>query len=177
VLERAFAPVQRLWLRAGRRAYGDLRLEIRPPSSPPSHAEALVAAGGLYRHDVLCLRYLPDGRARLRFHHRGGTAPLLSDEIPLAPGRVHTIDVAMGSLYPVNGAALARVFPAADTASAAEGLRVSVDGREVLSGRYDFIPSRPDRVSIGRDDVDPQYCPEPFSGEVVSASRHLALAD
>jgi hypothetical protein len=73
--------------------------------------------------------------------------------------------------------ALARVFPRADVASATETLHVALDGRELLTGRYDFIPARPYRVAIGEDRVDPQYCPAPFSGEVVEVARHAAVAD
>jgi hypothetical protein len=176
-LENAFAPLQRLWLSLGSRRFGDARLRLRFPAAAAGRAEALLSVNRLYRHDVLCVRYLEGGRALLRFHHRGGWPAAHSETLELPAQREATIDVAMGSLYPVNARVLDRLFPGRDARGLTSSLRVAFDGREVLAGRYDFIPSPPSDVRIGRDPVDAEHCPLPFSGEVLSVERRLPLFD
>jgi len=86
-----------------------------------------------------------------------------------------TLELAMGSPYPVNTRVLARLFPEHDVRTSASSLRVALDGREILAGRYDFVPSRPADVRIGEDPIDPDHCPTPFSGEILSVERRLPL--
>ena len=77
----------------------------------------------------------------------------------------------MGSLYPVSRNTLERLFPGRGLFDRAEQLIVRFDGEEVLRNRYDFVPSVPERVTIGRETVDPQYCPAPFSGDISRVTR------
>jgi hypothetical protein len=169
-IEEAFAPVQKRLLEAGPRRYGDATLTLGLPRAAPGASEVLLAAGGMYRHDVLCIRYAEGGRIQLRFHHRGEEA-IKSRLVGVDADRPLTVEVALGSLYPINARALARLYPADDVPGASRRLRVTLQGQEVLSGSYDFIPSPPDLVSFGRDRFDNGQCTAPFSGQILKVER------
>jgi hypothetical protein len=98
------------------------------------------------------------------------SGPLLLE--PTATG-VHEIGLAMGSLYPVNGRVLARLYPDREAVAMANRLRVTLDGVERLAGIYDFIPSHPSLVVFGRDRRTNDQCDAPFSGELLEVRRSL----
>jgi hypothetical protein len=172
-LENAFTPLQRLFLTLFRARYGEAALRLRFRAAPvPGAWETLVAAGGAYRHDVLCVRSLDDSHVEFKFNHRG--APILqSGPIAVEPGGVHEVRLAMGSLFPVNGRVLARLYPDQQAVAMANQVRVAVDGVERLSGVYDFIPSPPSLVAFGRDTRPNDHCDAPFSGEILELRREL----
>jgi hypothetical protein len=170
-IEGAFLPLQRAWFNHNPGRYGPARLRLRFSEGMTRHDEVLVAAGGLYRHNALCVAYLGPRRLRLRFHQRGGNAALESEAIQFEPGRTYALEVEMGSLYPVTRNVLERLYPGRGFFARGEELRVRLDGAEVLRGSYDFVPSAPERVTFGRETVDPQYCSTPFSGEILGVER------
>jgi hypothetical protein len=170
-IEQAFLPLQRVWFDHNPRRYGPARLQVRFKDGMMRHSEVLLAAGGLYRHNALCIDYLGARRMRLRFHQRGGNPPLESETIHFEPGQTYDLEVEMGSLYPVTRNVLERMYPGRGLFERAEQLRVRVDGTEVLRNSYDFVPSPPERVTFGNETVDPQYCSVPFSGEILRVDR------
>jgi hypothetical protein len=175
-IENAFTPLQRLLLALGRESYGEARLRLKfDPRRARGEWEALAASGGAYRHDVLCVRSLDEAHVELKFNHRG-TPAVLSGPLALAPTPTgtHEIGLQMGSLYPVNGRVLARLYPDREAAAMANQLRVTVDGVERLSGIYDFIPSHPSLVVFGKDTRANDQCDAPFSGEILEVRRSLA---
>ena len=173
-IEDAFLPIQRIWFWLAPKSAGMFRIEVLPPEGPPrGRLEALLAVGGKYRHDVLCMRYASDETAVFRFHHRG-SQPIRSERVHLNRGAPHVIEAEMGSLIPVNPRVLGRLFPDLAARSASERLVLRVDGKEVLSDRFDFIPAMPQQITVGFDRIGNDQCPAPFSGTVVSATRSLA---
>jgi hypothetical protein len=169
-IESFFAPLQRVALAAHPRHYGDARLTVRlhPPES--GKWEVLVAAGALYRHDVLCLRYLDGDRVAFRFEQRG-FEPIRSRPVAAATDVPHTLEVAMGSFFPLSRRAIARLYPATAAQGVDRRLSVRLDGEEVLVGEFDFVPSPPDAVLFGRDEWGNGTCVTPFSGEIISVHR------
>ncbi len=172
-LENAVTPLQRLILTLFRTRYGEATMKLRFSAGPtPGAWETLAAAGGAYRHDVLCIRTLDDAHVELKFNHRG--APILeSGPVAVEPGGVHELRLAMGSLFPVNGRVLARLYPDQQAVAMANRVQVSVDGVERLSGIHEFIPSPPSLVAFGRDTRPNDHCDAPFSGEIVELRREL----
>src|SRR5262249_54735361 len=132
--------------------------------------QVILAAGGLYRHDALCIRYIEGERAVLRFEHRGFPA-IRSVPLAAAPGPAHTLEIPMGSPFRLNARALARLAPALAAQGADRTLRVRFDGQEVLSGTFDFVPSAPSAVVFGHDPWGNGICSEEFSGEILSRRR------
>lgn len=172
-IEDVFLPVQRTWLALSAEGFWGSTLVVRfPEVQGEGRLEALLAAGDRYRHDVVCVRYTGDEKAIFRFHHRG-TAPIRSSPIHLARNVEHIVEIEMGSLIPVNSRVLARLEPKAPVQDMVERLSVRVDGQEVLSGRYDFIPAMPAQVTIGEDRIGNDQCPASFSGTIVATRRGL----
>jgi 4-amino-4-deoxy-L-arabinose transferase-like glycosyltransferase len=174
-VEDAFLPVQRLWLSLGSNRYGRATIEMRFPANRQEgeQPEVLLAAGGVYRHDVVCVRYTADERAIFRFHHRG-TKPVRSLPVRLTRSTPHVVEIEMGSLIPVNARVLARLFPEASASDRSERFSLRVDGQEVLDGRFDFIPSMPQLVTVGIDRIGNDQCTVPFSGIINWVRRSLS---
>ncbi len=170
-IEAAFLPLQRAWFDHNPGRYGPAKLTLRFKEGQARHSEVLLAAGGPYRHNALCIDYLGPRRLRFRFHQRGGNPALETESIRFEPGRTYGVEIEMGSLYPVTRNTLERLYPDQGLFERAETLRVRFDGVEVLTGSYDFVPSVPERVTFGKETVDPQYCATPFSGEILTVSR------
>jgi hypothetical protein len=171
-IEDAFLPAQQLWLAAASERYGAARFTLRLGAAPPEGAsEVLLAAGGLYRHDVVCVRYAGDEHVFFRFHHRG-SPPIRSPRVRLSRDAEHVVEIEMGSLLPVNARVLARLWPDAP-ADWNTRFALRLDGRELLRGSFDFIPSMPQQVTVGLDRVGNDQCTTPFSGRVVSVRRTL----
>lgn len=169
-LESFFAPLQRAALASRPHRYGDARLILRLRSPGKGKEEVLAAAGAVYRHDALCIRYLDGDRVSLRFEHRG-FEPIRSRPLPAATDAPHTLEVSMGSLYPLNRRAMARLYPAIAAQGVERRLLVRLDGKDVLAGEFDFVPSPPGAVLFGRDEWGNGICAAPFSGEFLSIER------
>lgn len=170
-IEDRFVPLQRFLLSLGAPRYGTVQLRVRMPLRTDA-AEALLSVGTRGRADVVCVRYQQDGGARLRFR-REGTAGAAEARALLAAGRTYRIDVFMGSLLPgINPRALARVAPGLPE-DAHRRLSVKVDGKEVMSGLFDFAAAPPESLSLGSNPIDPVHCGAPFSGEIELLGRSL----
>lgn len=171
-LEDAFLPFQRLWLALGRSRYGPARITLRLPERGDGGSETLLAAGGLYRHDVVCVRYPDEEHVVFAFHHRG-SEPIRSRRLRLRREEAHVIEVEMGSLLPVSSRVLARLWPAGPVQDWSERFTLKVDGVEALSGRFDFIPSMPQQVTFGADLVGNDQCEAAFSGRIERLERQM----
>jgi hypothetical protein len=168
-LEDMALPIQRLWLASQPSISGPLRLEVELPGRTTDW-QTLLAAGRRYRHDVLCIRRLAGDLFQLRFHHRGFPV-VRSQALPVPAAGRCTVDVALGSLYPVNARVLERLYPERQAAGDARRVAVSVDGSEVLRAEFDFVASPPRLVSPGHDLIQDGECDEPFAGRILSAER------
>jgi hypothetical protein len=168
-IESVFAPLQRALLALPPRRYGDMHLDVELPEAAEGN-EVLVAANGPYRHDVLCARYTGPDRVVLRFHHRGFEA-IRSPAIPITADRRLSLDIAMGSLYPVDGHVLARLYPERGLDGRDTRLEVRAQGQPVLAGTFDFVPAPPSLVTIGRDRFENGQCDTPFHGRVLRVER------
>jgi len=172
-LEDLFFPIQRVLLRLRVTSWGDARLALDLPARG-SGSEVLLAAGGPYKHDVVCIRYLGEHGIAFRFHHRGAE-PIESAPLRLSREVTHTLDVAMGSLYPTNARVLSKAFPEVDAREQARRLRVRLDGSEVLAGTFDFLPASPSLIAIGSDAINNGQCVDAFSGHILNVERSRSM--
>ena len=77
----------------------------------------------------------------------------------------------MGSLYPVDGPVLTRLYPDRGLAGRDTRLEVRMVGQTVLEGTFDFVPAAPALVTVGRDRYPNGQCDAPFGGRVLSVER------
>jgi hypothetical protein len=173
-LEERAAPLQRRWLRRLPDAFGYLSLDVELPEGLPRRTETLLTFGDVYRQRAVCIHYLGQRRVAFTFVARG-SEQYRSQPRVLSRQGIREISFEMGGLLPLNPRAQGRVWPGAPVEAWTRGLRVVVDGEEVLSGTFEFQP--PARyLGIGRDWFGPERCGAPFSGRVVSTRRWLPAA-
>jgi len=170
-LEAAAAPVQAYWLGRANSRYGYLDLDVLLRERPAGRAETLVAAGDSYNRRVVCIHYLPEDQVVLGFASHG-REQFLSSPLRLESGVAHRFAIQMGVLLPLNGGALARVFPGQPVDDWRRRLRIAVDGHEVLSTVFDFEPPAT-YLGVGENWFGPEYCAASFSGTVASSRRRL----
>ncbi|HVT73235.1 MAG TPA: hypothetical protein VHD61_08870 [Lacunisphaera sp.] len=155
------------WLGLDRR--GPLRIDLTWPKNRTGKLEPLVVTGLSFRADFLYVFYKDDAHLQLGFEHTsyGGK---LTDPIAVDYDLPHELGVEMGSLYPpVDHPQFDGVAP--DTIDRRKHtLRVTLDGRVVLEGRFDFYESSPGDVTIGRNTVSDAFGRR-FTGVVRSVTR------
>lgn len=168
-IEDRFIPLQR-WLLSLGSGYGDLRMLLRFPAHPPQTAEALLAVGEGEHADVLCVRYLEDGRAIFKFHH-AADEPRRGSAFSVSSSQNRLLQVSMGSLFPrLNARVLSRIFPEARGEEPHRRLSIRLDGEEVIADTIDFVPGP---VTIGANLRVRGHCPAAFSGQVLEIRRAL----
>ena len=117
--------------------------------------ETLLAAGNVYRREVLCVEAVGKRRYALVLMSRGGEQ-LRTPPLRLDRGTPHEVAIAMGALLPLDGDALARIWPREDGERWRKRFRVRVDGEDVLDAEYDFRPPAP-YVALGRNWFGPDF--------------------
>lgn len=143
------------------RNFGALRVEARFPEKPAYPTEPLVVTGVTGAGDFLYVRYLGDGRVRFGFDHwgfEGGEG----EPVTLEPGRAHTVDLTMDSLYePTDQNAAAR----------RNRVEVRLDGRVVLALESPTHPSAARDILIGENRIGGSTCGPRFSGTMKAVLR------
>lgn len=149
---------------------GPLRLRLRFPADQTGHLEPLLVTGISFKADFIYLYYTDGNHLQVGFEHTSYGGAMTKEPIELDYSREHTLEIAMGSLYPP------RDHPFFDGVSPEEitrlkrTLRIVLDGREILSGNYDFYDSSPGDVSIGRNGVSEAFGRH-FTGHILSVER------
>lgn len=170
-LEAAVSPLQRWWLRHAADRYGDITMTLVLPPGRRGAQETLLAAGTPYRREVICVDSVGQRRVAFVLMSRGGEQ-LRTPPLRLGPEAPHTVEIQMGALLPLDGEAMARIWPRERVEEWRRRFRIRVDGEEVLAAAYDFRPPSP-HVTVGTNWFGPDYCPAPFSGRIADIRRHL----
>jgi hypothetical protein len=141
-------------------SYGAVRMRLLLPVNPDTGArEPLVVTGVPRAGDIVYVEYLGGGSVRLGVDHWGGMG-LETGPIPAAPGTEHTVEIAMGSL-----------FPSADGSAAPEHLKLLFDGAVVADADHPSYDSSPYDVTIGVNAIGGSTCGYAFSGRILEARR------
>lgn len=145
----------------------ELRLRLPPFSGPRN--ETLVATGFPPNADYLLIRYDSADTIILGFVHtdHGGS---VSERLPVDYAREHTLAVHFGSFYPPADHPFFDRFRAEETIARVQGLRVELDGREVLSGRTRFYDASPLMRHLAPNPVPFANAPAAgFTGRILSS--------
>ena len=151
-------------------AYGPVEFSVTFPANRTAVYEPLLATGTNRGSDLLYVYY--DTPQTIRFGLVGTTmrGPL-SPPIPVTYGQPHTLEVAMGSLYPPIGDPLLAAFSDAAIAGLKRTLRISLDGKVVYEVPAHFFPAKPRQVYFGRTPHLVGYSTETFTGSLTVISR------
>ena len=148
---------------------GPLKIQLTFPQEETGKLAPLVVTGLSYKADFLWVYYVDDHTIKIGFEHTSYGGPV-TDPIEIDFSTGHTLEVAMGSLYPpvehplYDGMAPDRVSALKHT------LRVLLDGKPILTGKYDFYDSSPGDVTVGRNTVSDAFGRH-FSGRIASVQR------
>lgn len=149
---------------------GPLRLRLRFPKDQTGHLEPLVVTGVSFKADFIYLFYTDDGDIQVGFEHTSYGGALTKPPIEVDYSAEHTMEIEMGSLYPPIEHPFYDAMPQAEISRLKKTLRITLDGREILSGTYDFYDSSPGDVSIGRNPVSEAFGRR-FTGQLLEISR------
>ncbi len=148
---------------------GPVRVRLTFPEGRQGGADPLIVTGHSFRADFLYVVYTDARRIQIGFEHTsyGGpvTAPLTIDRTA-----EHELEVEMGSFYPPREHPFFDGMDAAEVERLKRTFRVRLDGREILSGTYDFYDSSPGDVSVGRNPVSDAFGRR-FTGNVLEVER------
>jgi hypothetical protein len=149
--------------------YGPVEMRVVFPRNATGQIEPLVVTGQSFLSDYLFVHYLGPDSLRFGLVHTS-QAGILGLPVPIDPGKIHTLRIDMGSLYPpADHPYFDRLVPAQARLLQRE-VRVTLDGNVVLERQmplYDAISSRP---SIGTSGDRPGLN-RPFSGQILSWRR------
>lgn len=141
-------------------AYGEVRmLLVLPSPAPQGVREPLLVSGVPRAGDIVYIHYLGGDEIRLGIDH-WGTPGMESKPIRAALGREHTVQIAMGALFP----------PAAN-GPPAQRLRVLLDGDAVIDTDQDTYASSAYDVTVGRNAIGGSTCSYAFTGRILKVER------
>lgn len=149
--------------------YGPVEMRVVFPQDSAGQMEPLVVTGRSFLSDYLLVQYINRDTVRFVFEHtsRGAVTGPPAD---ITPGRIHSIRIDMGSLYPPAEHPYFTRMNHAQTVLRQRTLRVEMDHRVVLQGYtecYDAVSRTP---SIGKSENRPAFR-RPFSGKILSWRR------
>lgn len=149
---------------------GPLRIRLRFPVDRTGQLEPLVVTGVSFRADFLYVFYTDAGHIQFGFEHTSYGGAMTKPPVAVDYGAEHTLEVEMGSLYPPEEHPYFSGHAAAEITRRKRTLRVTLDGREVLAGQYDFYDSSPGAVAVGSNPVQDAFGRR-FTGKILSLDR------
>jgi hypothetical protein len=139
---------------------GPVRLAVRFTRTPEADAEPLLCAGESGRADFVFVQLERDGRVRFGLDH-WGEGVTLSEPVAVDFAREHQFEIHLQSLY------------APGATPPADGLRLSLDGRELLVRNGPAWPAIPAQRWLGLNPIGGSSCSARFSGEITILSETL----
>jgi hypothetical protein len=114
-----------------------VRLRVGFPAV--ARSEPIFSTGITGRGDSLYVERLAEGRVRFGFDHWGSQATL-SEPVEIEPGRIYTLEVALGAQIP-------------ESQTVPGHLRVRLDGRTVFDQAVDLFPAGIEQVFLGANPI------------------------
>jgi hypothetical protein len=151
-------------------ATGPVRMRLTFPSGRTGHQEPLLTTGENGRGDVVFVSYLDERTVRFSLDH-WGQAVLASPPIALDYRREHTLEIALGSLYPRKALAQFALGNAARAEQLRRLLQVRLDGQEVLAGTSDFYFTLSGAMEAGANRIGASSCEPFFTGTIAEIAR------
>jgi hypothetical protein len=134
---------------------GTASLGVTFPRWPRNTNEPLLVLGRSGSADVVFVRYVDPEHIRIGVDAWGVGGPL-SEAIPYAPGRLYRMDFSLPRLRE-NG-------NAGNPSPQSERTRITIDGREVISGNLEWHHLPPDPLGVGANLIGATSCASRFSG-------------
>lgn len=152
---------------------GPLRIRLQFPSDRTGKLEPVVVTGVSFRADFLYVFYTDAGHIQFGFEHTSYGGTMTKPPVAVDYGAEHILEVEMGSLYPPEEHPYFAGVAVGDITRRKRTLRVTLDGREVLAGQFDFYDSSPGAVAVGFNPVQDAFGRR-FTGRMLGSERLAA---
>lgn len=119
-----------------------LALKVAFPAGRPGSSEPILTTGSFGNGDLLIARYGEDNKVVLAYDAWGAAGPS-SAPVTCLPGTAHDLVVEMPSLYELPGISTRKTAP----------LRITMDGREILSAQVAFHRRESEQVYFGQNRI------------------------
>jgi hypothetical protein len=120
--------------------------------------------------DFIFMQTGDDGRVRFGFDHWGGGGAH-GDWLPADPASLHTVEISLGSLFPLPGHVLLSRYPADEVTRLKRQVLVLFDGAVALESDAPAYAASPYDVYVGQNPIGGSSCGYAFSGRIVSVER------
>jgi putative flippase GtrA len=138
------------WERINHEKSGPVAMDVVFPGFHGTVLEPLLVTGVEYEADYFFVYYKRPGIIRLGFAN-SGDAPVYSGDIAVEPGRKYHLQFEGGALYPPDGHPVYSGWTEGQVHAAKIWLRISVDGRLVVSQPRQFQDGAPEFLQVGAD--------------------------
>jgi hypothetical protein len=154
----------------GKRDYGPVRFQLTLPERIAPEREPLLVTGRTGAADALLVAEVDAGHVRLVWDH-WGVGVVSSGPIAVARGKPVWLEVEMGSLYPVESAAMSRALAPEEVARRRRQLRVTLNGAEVFRAEGAFHPAQASEVQVGLNQIGLSSAGRVFGGDLEAIQR------
>jgi hypothetical protein len=148
---------------------GPLLIRLKLPQERTGKLEPLIVTGLSFRADFLYFFYTDEHHIQIGFEHTSYGGPM-TEPLEIDYSKEHSIQVEMGAFYPPLEHPYYDGMDAKEITRRKRTLSVVLDGRQVLSGTYDFYDSSPGDVSVGRNPVSEAFGRR-FTGKIIELER------
>jgi len=163
------------WERAHHEHTGPLTMDVTFPGFHGNVLEPLLVTGVEYEADYVFVYYKAPGVVRIGFAN-SGDAPVYSTDVRVEPGRTYHLRIESGALYPPDGHPIFAGWSGDQIHAAKSWLRISVDGRLVLSRPSTFHEGAPGFLQIGVDTRSAAFGNR-FQGQITNVRREPLLPE
>jgi hypothetical protein len=140
-------------------SYGAVEMSVDFPYSVLGTQEPLVVTGVTGAGDFVYVRYADANHIIFGFDH-WGIGGILGKPVEVDYGQTHRLAVTFQALY-APGSVLHN----------SDRVRVLLDGKPVLEGRFACHPSTVEQVKIGTNTIGGSTCGPDFTGRILSVER------
>jgi hypothetical protein len=160
------------WLeRLGLLRYGPVVLRVMFPKDVASpSSEPLLTLGTPQFTDALYVNRYPGDWIEFMGGHLRYPEPR-SAIMKMQPGRVYTLKVDMGAMYPPLNHPFFRRYDEFQSRRMKSGIRVEMDGKRVLDAKMGSYNAPPWTLEIGRNDISMSPAKMSFDGQVTLSER------
>jgi len=138
---------------------GFVRTAFVLPLGAAGRREPLIATGVPGAGDLIFIAYGNSAQVRLGYHH-AGSAPILSEPLPVVAGQIQLMEASLGSFYSAG--------PDADRRGLRRMLIVKFNGQVVWQEHRDFFPAGPQAPYFGVNRWRSDACEAAFSGQWIA---------
>jgi hypothetical protein len=160
------------WLeRLGLIHFGPVELKVVFPGHVTQEtSEPLLTAGTPQYSDGLYVNEFPGDRIQFMGSHPRYVQPL-SELVPIIPGKVYTLRVEMGALYPPFNHPFFARYSAFQSRQMKADINVELDGKKVFDARMGSYDAPPWTLELARNDISMAPGSMYFSGRIISSRR------